>query len=348
MVFSKDFEFLVLNKIVSFVVTVGLAAALGNYWALVIGILTGSITSTLQSFRMHPYRPRLDLSEVRAMWAFSFWILVQNVLGFLNTRVDELIVGRIKSTTMMGYYNIAADIASSPVQEIILPLSRVLFPGIAQLAHQKEALAATFEKVVASVVIVVLSVSVGIALVAGDFVTVFLGARWLPIIPLVQILAIATGILVLGQPFLILLNVTDRSRTAATLSLVRQMLLMAAMVPAALYSDLQAVALARTGATVVVLALTLAVTFRLVRMNVWNLLRPVLAAVAMCGGVILVQALSPDLPGLRLVLGVVTGAVTYGGTLVALWYVAGRPASVESDMLAMLTSRLTGLRRQPK
>ena len=348
MVFSKDFEFLVLNKIVSFVLTIGLALTLRNYWALVIGILIGSVTSTLQSFRMHPYRPRLDLSEVRAMWAFSFWILAQNVLGFLNARVDELIVGRIKSTTMMGYYNIAADVASSPVQEIILPLSRVLFPGIAQLAHQKEALAATFEKVVASVVIVVLSVSIGIALVAADFVAVFLGDRWLPIIPLVRILAVATGILALGQPFLILLNVTDRSRTAATLSLVRQMLLMAAMVPAAIYADLQAVALARAGATLAVLALTLAVTSGLVRMNLWNLLRPVLAAVAMCGGVMLVQALSPDLPWLRLVLGVATGAMTYGGTLLVLWLVAGRPAGVESDMLAALTTRLTGLCRQPR
>jgi hypothetical protein len=126
------------------------------------------------------------------------------------------------------------------------------------------------------------------------------------------------------------------------------MLLMAAMVPAAIYADLQAVALARAGATLAVLALTLAVTSGLVRMNLWNLLRPVLAAVAMCGGVMLVQALSPDLPWLRLVLGVATGAMTYGGTLLVLWLVAGRPAGVESDMLAALTTRLTGLCRQPR
>lgn len=52
MEFNRDFEFLVLNKIVAFVVTIALAYWLRNYWALVFGILTGGLAALLQSYRM--------------------------------------------------------------------------------------------------------------------------------------------------------------------------------------------------------------------------------------------------------------------------------------------------------
>ena len=345
MQFDKDFQFLVLNKIVAFFVTVGLAFLLHDYWALVFGILSGGAASTLQSYRMHPYRPRLTVAETRAVWSFSFWILIQSILVFLNTRIDELIIGRIKSTALMGYYTVAADIASSPILEVVMPLRRVLFPGIVKLNDSATELAEAFGKVMAGVAIVALSFGTGIALVAGDVAHVLLGPKWTPVVPLLRVLAISASFLAMGGPLNTLLNAAGRPRASAMLGFIRQIMLVAAMVPAAIWFDLTAVAAARALVAVITFALTAEVYVRLLRIplaSIWsNLVRPALAAVAMSVVVLTVMTISPDNAAIRLGLSVVSGAATYAVTLLALWHVAGRPDSVERDLLA---ATMTGIR----
>lgn len=343
MQFNKDFQFLVLNKVVAFLTTVTVALLLHNYWALVLGILAGGVASTAQSYGMHPYRPRLTLGETRAVWSFSFWIMMQTLLVFLNTRVDELIIGRVKSTTLMGYYTMAADVASSPILEVVAPLGRALFPGIVMLNDNATELAETFGKVMAGVAIVAFSFGVGIALVASDLTQVLLGPKWTPVVPLLRILALSASFLAMVQPLYTLLNAAGRPRLSATLSFVRQIMLVAAMVPAAIWFDLTAVAAARATVALITFVLTAEVYVRLLRLplaSIWsNLLRPAMAALIMCGVVLSVMAICPDRPAIRLLLSIAAGAVSYTVALLVLWHVAGRPDSVERDLLAVTATR---------
>jgi len=59
--FDRDFRLTVQTKLVSFVITVLLAILLRDYWALVIGVLSGRFAALLFSYTMHPYRPRISL-----------------------------------------------------------------------------------------------------------------------------------------------------------------------------------------------------------------------------------------------------------------------------------------------
>ena len=344
MAFNKDFEFLVLNKGISFLVTVGLAFALRNYWALVIGSVAGACAATVQSYRMHPYRPRLDLSATPQVWGYSFWMLMQSILLFLNQRIDELLVGRIKSTALMGYYTVASDVASAPIVEIVTPLSRVLFPGLARLAQDGQALNQAFGKVLSAVAIIAFAVSIGVALVARDLTLVLLGQKWAPVIPLLRILAVCAGLTALAQPVQTLLNATGRPRIAASLSMVRQALLVATMLPAALWYGLTAIALARTAVAGISFFLTAWVCAQRLGVPLKQaglyLYRPALAAAAMAGAVIAAQQLSLAIPALRLGLSVAVGMVSYPAALLLLWRVAGRPEGVEADLVLLATAKL--------
>jgi len=169
------------------------------------------------------------------------------------------------------------------------------------------------------------------------------------VVPLLRILAFSAGFLALMQPLFSLLNATGRPRISATLSFVRQVMLVAAMLPAAIWYDLTAVASARAFVAVVTFLLTTQVYARLLAIpatSVWlNLVRPALAALAMCGVVILVQQVSPDVPAVRLGLSIIAGAATYAGALLILWHAAGRPDSVEGDLLALAAPRIPRLLR---
>lgn len=340
MTFRREFEFFVTNKIGSFILTIALAIALRNYWALVFGIVGGGAISVLQSYRLLPYLPRFTLCELRAAWRISGWMLLQNMLKYLNARVDELIVGRFKTVTLMGYYSIAADLAASPIEEITQPLERVLFPGLVRIADDKAALAATFARVLEGVAIAAFSLGVGIALVAGDLTRLFLGPQWLPAIPLLRVLALAAGLMMLAHPQNVLLNASGGERTATALNLVRQVVLVVAMLPMAAWHGLQAVALGRAAAAVVVLAITLVVQARLLRMPVlslWaNLFRPAASAGVMAGAVLLVRHAGWQPPIIDLIVSVTTGVVTYTAALFLLWRLAGSPDTVERDLLRLV------------
>ena len=341
--FKKDFQFMVTNKLVSFVVTLAAAVILRSHWALVIGILSGGVIALVQSYRMHPYRPRFSLAEARHAWSFSTWMLLVNMLEFANTRIDELIIGRTRSITEMGYYTVGSSIAAAPVQEVISPMTRVWEPAFARLAHDPEALENTYRRVISAVAIIALSVSTGLSLVAYDIALLVLGPAWLPAVPVMQILTIAAGMAAMTMPLGSVLGATGDPRILLSLAAVRTLLLVATMVPAAMWYGLAEVAMGRAAATAIALAVSFTVFEHVAGLKpltlARSLLRPLLAALAMAAMVLAIQHLAPQHPLPRLILCVPAGAATFAATLLALWALAGHPAGVERDALRWMRRR---------
>jgi O-antigen/teichoic acid export membrane protein len=348
MTFSKDSEFLVLNKLVSFVVTIAAAILLRNHWALVVGILSGAVVAVAQSYRMHPFRPRLDLSRAGEMWRHSSWMLFVSLFSFINTRVDEMIIGRVHSTTQMGFYAVGSSIAATPVQELVYPMTRVWVPAFAKLAQDKAALERTYRWIVSAVAILAFSVGGGLALVADDFAHIVLGPKWDPAVPLIRILAVAASLAALTMPLSSVLTATTDLRVIFGLTLLRTVLLLATMIPAAIWYGPAEVAGGRALATLATLLVTFAVFERVAGLPplalTRSLGRPLLATLAMAGAVLSLQAALPEIPFLRLALCVAAGAASFVAALLALWVLAGRPDAVERDALAWITAKL---RRQP-
>src|SRR5215469_8360793 len=59
--FDRVFGYNFYAKVIAFFVTITAAALLRNYWALVIGSLTGQSARTILSYVLHPYRPAFSL-----------------------------------------------------------------------------------------------------------------------------------------------------------------------------------------------------------------------------------------------------------------------------------------------
>jgi O-antigen/teichoic acid export membrane protein len=346
MVFQKEFQLLVGAKLGSFVITIAAAILLRSYWALAIGIIAGGVVTTILSYVLHPYRPRLSLSEARHAWSFSSWMLLVHVLEFANMRIDEIIVGRTRSTTEMGYYNVASDIAATPVQELVYPMTRVWLPAFAKLADDPAALEQTYRWIIAAVGILALSIGVGLALVAHDAALLVLGAQWLPAVPVMQILAVAAAFSAITLPLGSVLGATGDPRIVLFLHATRSVLLLALMVPAAIWYGLAEIALGRAMAAALALAIAFTVFERTTGLPLFTLarglLRPAGAALAMAAAVLALQGAVPDVPLLRLVLSIATGAATFAAALLLLWALAGRPAGVERDALAWVGQKARG------
>lgn len=168
------------------------AFVLRNAWALVVGAVANRFLGTIVSYWFHPYRPRLTLHLEGAWELFGYgkWVALAGILAFLIGQGDNIVVGRLLSTEQLGFYQLAFTLAFIPALEFSRVLGNVLFPMFAKLQNDADTLKRSFIKASRLIFAVVTPMSFGLLVIVPEFVHVFYGARWAPMVPLVNILMV--------------------------------------------------------------------------------------------------------------------------------------------------------------
>ncbi len=345
--FNRFFAYNVYPKLISFVVTIGAAIIWRNYWALVAGILTGQVVKLVLSYTMHPYRPRFTLSAVGDIWSFSIWTFIRSIGGYLQTQIDQIAVGGIAGAAAMGRYAVASDVAASPSREINEPMVAVLYPVMSRLLHDPKALRDVFLRTLGWTTVICVSASVGVALVADDMVPLLLGAKWDGIAPLMGWLAIGAGLMGMSSGAYSLFDALGKPQIGARMMWIRVAIMAGTVVPVAfLTHSLMNVAIVRAFAAAVFLPGLYYAVAKPTGLTLGNYVstqwRPFVAAGVMAAAVLGVNMFVTHPGVVRLLVDVVVGALTFGGALLGLWALSGRPAAPESDILASLR-RAVGL-----
>jgi lipopolysaccharide exporter len=122
-----------------------LAALTHSAWALVAAMLIGVAVRTAWSYRYAGFRPRIvfSITEVRPLIRFGKWRFGSNVLYYVSTRADDLLVGRYVGRAPLGSYRIAYRLANLPTTEIVSVLESVAFPALAVRARESREWAIT-------------------------------------------------------------------------------------------------------------------------------------------------------------------------------------------------------------
>ena len=273
--FDFEFRLLVRSKIVAFLVTISLAWYLRDYRALVFGIIAGKLTMLALSYAMHPFRPWFSLAAGREFLHFSKWLCLDNIVTAIKTRSDTFIVGKIAGADSLGFYALAYEISNLTSTELVAPISRVLFPGFAKMAGDRQRLAWGFVESLAVIVFIAAPMAAGIALVSEHVVAIFLGAKWAPVVPLIQILTLYG-----------LLSLTSANGAALYLSLGRPDLIVwrnlpgiAVLIPALVFGTWRFGTTGAAWALVLSAAVTSAVNFGLLHRQLQVSPRALLAGI---------------------------------------------------------------------
>lgn len=345
--FDKEFRFLVVRKLAGFLITLPLAFILQDYRALALGIVVGTLLTVVASYYMHPYRPRLCVTKLREIWSFSAWSQVASVAAFFGGQTDQLVVGNLAGAAQMGNYNVALDVATAPTSEIVLPTARALYPVYATLLHSLPRLAQAYLDALSLVAIFALSTGVGVAAVSRDMVLVVLGSKWSDAVILVPWLAVSGAVSGMLSGVDGILTVTGNARLYAMQCLAFAGLLAIAVIIGALLWDVEGIAIARAAILVFFAPVQFYLSMRIIPITAGQIIertwRPTFAAFVMWavvtyfGGDIFAQMVP------RLICNVGLGAIVFTTTLLALWYIAGRPAGGEHVLLAHTTKAIRSL-----
>ena len=191
LIFGREFKFLFLIRIGTFIMTVATAVIWRNYWALVVGLLADSIIRLVLSYLMHPYRPRFSLAVWGPIFHFSKWLVLNNILFFIYMKADTFFIGKMLGMQPLGLYRVAYEISNIPTTEIAHPIRQAVYPGFAKIGGRIDLLGKSFVDVLALLLMVGTPAAVGISLTADLIVPIGLGANWHEAIPLVRVLALA-------------------------------------------------------------------------------------------------------------------------------------------------------------
>ena len=190
--FNKQFIYQLSGTLVDFIVAVSAVLILRSVWALVFGLLAAAITKLIVSYLIHPYRPHLnlDLSKTKELFGFGRWILGSSILVFLLIHGDDIFVGKLLGVTALGFYQIAYRISNMPATEITHVISQVTFPAYSKLQNNIPKLREAYLKVLQVTAFLSFPIAGLIFVLAPDFTKIFLGEKWMPMVPAMMALAL--------------------------------------------------------------------------------------------------------------------------------------------------------------
>jgi len=192
--FHKEFRLRLTARVVGMILTIGFAVLWRNYWALVIGMLATNLVRVVQSYTMSPYRPRLTLQRWRQIIGFSLWVWGSTLTTIIWDKIDSIVIGRFLGTTAVGIFALGWEVGCMPLNELVVPLNRVLFSGLSEANRSGHLAAQVYMRVLAALALLTLPAGVGISLVAAPLIRLGMGEKWLSAVPLIQIMAVAAAI----------------------------------------------------------------------------------------------------------------------------------------------------------
>lgn len=335
-------------KLVSFGVTLGIALVYRSYWSLVVGLLAGNLVSTVLSYGLRPYRPKISWSRFSDIFAFSGWLSLTSIVNTLSMETDKIIVGRLLGVADAGRYYMTQRVGVLPTRELISPLQRILFPSFSELAYERDRLRRAVLESINVLGSLSLPAGFGFALVAHDFVPLALGETWRDIVPLLVILVPYFGVratLSMALPCVLALG---RTRLLFWVTLVHALVQIPAFIAATAWFGLSGSiwSIVAAGVWYVylntwLLKTTLAISLGEIGSE---LRRPMAAAICMVSAVLAVGALTPlgmfshSASWTSLITKILVGGGVFVGVLYTQWRFEGRPRGIE-QRLAQLLSR---------
>lgn len=308
------------------VLTLALLGA--NYWSLVAGAILGRALEAILLLRAADYSPRLlwpfgkeHRAQRLAMVRFGLHVSLGSLLWYVYSSSDLAIISKVAGAEALGYYALAFQLISMPVQKLTVNTNQVAYPVFCRLQDDRPRLRNWYLRLTVMLGFLGAPALAGMALVAPDAFALVLGERWTPAVRPFQLLSVVGIVLVYGASVSPLLNALGRPDINLIYTAICTVLLPTGFVIGGWHYGVEGICLAWLILYPLAVAGLIVSTRRLTGVGLWDLLwaqRAVFAGVVfMVGIVILVRHALADASWvwLRLTLAIVAGAGSYAGFL---------------------------------
>jgi O-antigen/teichoic acid export membrane protein len=202
------------NSLIVATFSIMIAITTGSIWALLISSVVTFIWTLFMLHVWRPiWRPRLvwDVEVMKYYLSFGGRVQISNILNNALNTIDDLWTNIFLGDVPLGYYSRAYKFATYPRLVLAAPLERVAVGTYAELKTDRERLSKAFFRVNALLVRSAFLLGGWLFLIAPEFILIFLGERWMPMLTAFQLMliytlldplkgTIANAIIALGMP----------------------------------------------------------------------------------------------------------------------------------------------------
>jgi len=350
--FKKDFLLGLSQKIAGFVVTVGVAYYLRNYWALVLGTLATQICGLVFSYYCYPFKPSFSLSKVRDLWGYSIWLSFSNFVKTLNSKLDQFVVGKMFNASTTGVYSLATRLSTVLFTDTLGAALRVVSPSLRAHTDNRSAMNKAYQNTQSLVTLVFLPVASITSALALPLIGLALGPKWAEVTEVFRLLVLALCLEAIGSVGLSVVLATLNTRLAFLRDLA-SIAGRAALMAYGLYEGgFTGLLWGRAASSVLDLLLYFAIAGKVTGLSIreqlllnWRtalacaLVYPLVYALQMPPWLNIADSALGQVVWLLTMLG--TGLALHAFTQGLLWVISGRPNSIEVVFLAYVKSKFT-------
>ncbi|WP_148479372.1 lipopolysaccharide biosynthesis protein [Parabacteroides johnsonii] len=183
--------------------TVGVTLALNGfaYYGLAIQTTTYIGVGSFLKLYFAPWKPtfRFDFRPLKDMFGFSSKLILTNIFTQISNNIFSVVLGKFYSPSQVGFYTQGQKWMVMGGQFTGGMINSVAQPILVQVSKNKDRQVKVFRKMLRFGAFVSFPLMLGLAFISKEFILIFLGTKWLPSVPFLQLFCIwgSIGFLVL-------------------------------------------------------------------------------------------------------------------------------------------------------
>jgi O-antigen/teichoic acid export membrane protein len=165
---------------------------LGPY-SLVLPVIIGEGVSAVVFLNRYRFTLTSEISSASVKEAFRYGgpVIATRLLSFSENQIGNIAAASVFGTRSAGQFYYAQQLAYMPSSKIIELLQRVAFPALSRARADEPLFLGLLSQIHMYAMACMVPLLVGLALCAEDAINVLITAKWVSIVPCVQVLSIA-------------------------------------------------------------------------------------------------------------------------------------------------------------
>lgn len=265
-----DLVYLAIVNLAQAIVHVGVAVvllwrglgALGVVWGALAAVLVAAVLAWLRlPGSGAPFKRMSCAGALRAFGADFARVFTNGFFTYVNAQVDKVLVSGALGPAAMSFYGMAWNASRFPSGVLAQSLRFSLLPAVARLQEDRAAVERALVESLRHSMLLAAPIAALLFVAAPSLVTVVLGERWLPVVPVLRVMSVAVLAAPVWETAATLLIGMGRAHLTAIASTLTIVVLVAAVPPMALRWGVGGAAYANL-ASAVVLTVSAALTAR--------------------------------------------------------------------------------------
>jgi teichuronic acid exporter len=284
-------------------------------WALVAQQLVNCSLVTVILWYTVSWRPclRFSYSRMKSLYSYGWKLLVSGLLDTLFKNIYGLIIGKLYSRDMLGFFNRGQQFPNVIATNLDGSIQSVMMPVLAANQKNVSMVRSMARRSIKTSSYILFPMMFGLAVVAKPLVSVLLTDKWLPCVPFLQLSCFAYALYPIHTANLTAINALGRSDIFLKLEVIKKILVIL-MLAVTLRFGIYVMAVGQVFTSILATFINAYPNKRMLNYSYWeqlsDLLPSFLLASAMALCVVLVIHIVPG-NGLKLGAGIASGAFVF-------------------------------------